>query len=99
MTLVLEVAVLQIVPGLTEDFEQNFKKASEIISKMKGYIHHELKRCIENRNKYILLVRWETLEDHNVGFRKSVEYQAWKDLLHHFYDPFPMVEHFDDISK
>ena len=96
--MILEVAMLQVKPGLTIDFEQNFMKASGIISKMKGYINHELQKCIEDKKKYILLVRWETLEDHTIGFRRSEEYQEWKKLLHHFYDPFPTVEHYEVIE-
>ena len=64
---------------------------------MEGYIHHELKRCLEDSHKYVLLVKWETLEDHTIGFRGSAEYQEWKELSHHFYDPFPVVEHFEDV--
>lgn len=96
--MILEVAMLQVKPGLTDAFEQSFKKASNIISKMPGYIHHELQKCLEDRNKYILLVRWETLEDHTIGFRGSEQYQEWKSLLHHYYDPFPTVEHFHTID-
>jgi len=92
--MILEVAILNIKKGLSEDFEKNFKKAKRIISAMKGYISHELKKCIEKDDKYILLVNWETLEDHEIGFRKSQEYQEWKVLLHHFYEPFPIVEHY-----
>ncbi len=61
---------------------------------MKGYIGHELQKCIEKENKYILIVRWNTIEDHTEGFRKSEAYKEWKRLLHHFYDPFPVVEHY-----
>jgi heme-degrading monooxygenase HmoA len=99
MTMILEVAMLQIKVGLTKDFEHNFKQASSIIASMKGYINHELQKCVENPNKYILLVRWETLEDHSLGFRGSEEYQQWKNLLHHFYDPFPTVEHFEGVNS
>lgn len=95
--MILEVAMLQVRPGLTADFERNFQAASGIISKMEGYIHHELKRCLEDPHKYVLMVKWETLEDHTIGFRGSAEYQEWKNLLHHFYDPFPVVEHFEDV--
>jgi len=70
------------------EFEPTFQEAGKIISSMKGYIYHELKKCMETKNRYILLVNWETLEDHTVGFRESDEYQEWKALLHHFYDPF-----------
>ncbi|MCH3881800.1 MULTISPECIES: antibiotic biosynthesis monooxygenase family protein [Tenacibaculum] len=92
--MILEVAILNVKEGLSKDFEANFKIAEKIISSIKGYISHDLKKCIEEKNKYILLVNWETIEDHEIGFRKSDEYQEWKSLLHHFYEPFPTVEHY-----
>ncbi|GGJ48343.1 antibiotic biosynthesis monooxygenase family protein [Deinococcus roseus] len=92
--MVLEVAVLNVIPGQQEAFENAFEEAQKIISSMKGYLEHELQKCLEKENQYILLVRWETLEDHTVGFRGSPEYQEWRKLLHHFYDPFPTVEHY-----
>ncbi|MCL4156242.1 UNVERIFIED_CONTAM: hypothetical protein GTU68_062486 [Idotea baltica] len=92
--MILEVATLNIKQGLSVDFEMNFQKAEKFISSMKGYISHQLKKCIEQDDKYILLVNWETIEDHEIGFRKSAEYQEWKALLHHFYEPFPIVEHY-----
>lgn len=95
--MVLEVAILEIKPKLAEEFETAFKTASSIIASMSGYISHELQRCIETPNRYILLVRWQTLEDHTVGFRQSPEYQQWLKLLHHFYDPFPTVEHYQVV--
>jgi heme-degrading monooxygenase HmoA len=55
----------------------------------------EVRRCIETRNRYLLLVAWEKLEDHTVGFRQSARYQEWRALLHHFYEPFPIVEHYE----
>ena len=64
---------------------------------MKGYISHDLQKCIEEKNQYILLVNWETLEDHENRFRQSKEYQEWKRLLHHFYAPFPSVMHYQSI--
>jgi len=92
--MILEVAILHIKERLSQDFEIAFGKAQKIISSMKGYISHDLKKCIEQDDKYILLVNWETIEDHEIGFRKSDEYQQWKALLHHFYEPFPIVEHY-----
>ncbi len=92
--MILEVAVLNIKKGLSEEFEKAFHEAKNIISLMKGYISHEMKKCVEQDNKYILLVNWETIGDHEIGFRKSDEYQKWKTLLHHFYEPFPTVEHY-----
>jgi len=95
--LILEVATLNVRPGSTNDFEEAFARASPIIAGMPGYISHELQRCVEAGNRYVLLVRWETLEAHTVGFRGSPQYQDWKRLLHHFYDPFPVVEHFERV--
>ena len=92
--MILEVATLNIKRGLSVEFETSFQKAERIISSMKGYISHELKKCIEQVDKYILLVNWETIEDHEIGFRQSEQYQEWKKLLHHFYEPFPIVEHY-----
>jgi heme-degrading monooxygenase HmoA len=97
--MILEVAVLKIIPGKSEEFEKNFEKAQSIISSMKGYLGHELQKCLEEENKYIFLVKWNTLEDHTIGFRQSEEYKEWKTLLHHFYDPFPTVEHYELKSK
>ncbi|MCP5100870.1 MAG: antibiotic biosynthesis monooxygenase [Chloroflexi bacterium] len=92
--MILEVAVLNVIPDQTTAFEQAFTQAQLIISQMQGYIAHELQKCIEIENQYLLLVKWETLADHEEGFRKSAEYQEWKALLHKFYDPFPTVEHY-----
>lgn len=96
--MILEAAFLQIKSGQTSDFENAFKQASSIIASMRGYIHHELQHCMEDDHKYLLLVEWETLEDHTEGFRGSAEYQDWKALLHHFYEPFPTVEHFTRVD-
>ncbi|MCL1467095.1 antibiotic biosynthesis monooxygenase family protein [Argonema galeatum] len=97
--MILEVAIFDVKPGTTAEFVTAFKVASSIISSMSGYISHELQRCIETENRYILLVRWERLEDHTVGFRQSPEYQEWRNLLHHFYDPFPSVEHYEVVPN
>lgn len=92
--MILEVAILNIRPNQNQAFEAAFQKAAPIIASMKGYINHQLKKCLEHPNQYILLVNWETLADHEIGFRQSAEYQEWKALLHHFYDPFPTVLHY-----
>jgi heme-degrading monooxygenase HmoA len=68
------------------------------VQSIDGYISHELQRCIELEYIYLLLIRWETLEDHTRGFRLSTRYQQWKKLLHHFYDPFPDVLHYECVE-
>jgi heme-degrading monooxygenase HmoA len=96
-SMVLEVAILDVISGQDKEFELAFAKAQEIIVGMQGYLSHQLQRCIEKPNRYILLVNWETLEDHTLGFRQSEEYEEWRDLLHHFYRPFPEVEHYNSV--
>ena len=66
---------------------------------MSGYVSHDIKRCIEKPSRYVLLVNWDQLEDHTVGFRESAEFQEWRKLLHHFYDPLPQVEHYESVFK
>src|SRR6516162_5665265 len=95
--MILEVAFLKVRSGQAEAFENAFQDAQNIISASPGYVSHQLQRCMEEPDKFLLLVRWRTLEDHTVGFRQSPQYQEWKRLLHHFYDPFPNVEHYEDV--
>jgi heme-degrading monooxygenase HmoA len=92
--MILEVAILNVVAGKEKEFETAFNEAKKIISSSKGFINYQLQKCIEINNQYILLVNWETLEDHTEGFRKSEAYKEWKKLLHHFYEPFPTVQHY-----
>ena len=92
--MILEVAILDVRAGATAAFEAAFAEAQTIIAGMPGYLTHQLQRCLEHENRYLLLVEWQTLEAHTRGFRGSPEYQRWKALLHHFYDPFPVVEHY-----
>src|SRR6266540_4027912 len=97
--MILEVAILDVIQGQENEFQAAFAKASPIISSILGYVSHQLQRCIEKQNRYILLVNWEKLEDHTVGFRGSEQYQEWRKLLHHFSDPFPTVEHYELIQS
>lgn len=96
--MILEIANLTIKSGKESEFEKTFAVASKIISNMSGYIKHELQCCIEHHNRYVLLVWWQTVADHEIGFRQSTEYQEWKKLLHHFYEPFPEVLHYKEVT-
>ena len=93
--MILEAAILDVISGKEKEFESAFAKASPIIAGMNGYISHQLQHCIEAPTRFLLLVQWETLEAHTIGFRGSAEYQEWRKLLHHFYDPFPVVQHYE----
>jgi heme-degrading monooxygenase HmoA len=89
--------MLPIKPGLSAEFEAAFQVAALIIAAMPGYVSHDLQRCLEVDHRYLLLVQWQTLEDHTIGFRQSAQYQQWRALLHHFYEPFPVVEHYQTV--
>lgn len=95
--MVLEIAILNVIPGKEEVFEAAFSEAKGIIAAMPGFESLQLQRCIEQKNRYALLVEWSRLEDHTAGFRQSAQYQRWRALLHHFYDPFPQVEHYSRV--
>ena len=95
--MILEVAILDVRSGSESSFEAAFAEAQPLIASIPGYLGHELQQCIEKSHRYILLVRWERLEDHTEGFRNSPQYQRWKELLHHYYDPFAIVEHYRSV--
>ena len=95
---ITEQAALEVIPGREAEFEAAFATAKAIIAASPGFVSLRLLRCIETPNRYLLLVEWETLEDHTEGFRGSEGYENWKALLHHFYDPFPTVEHYKAVE-
>ncbi|WP_136707781.1 antibiotic biosynthesis monooxygenase [Agromyces sp. H66] len=95
--MILEHAILPVIPGREAEFEAAFAEAAPIISSMPGFVDLRLSRSMETPNAYLLLVHWESVEAHEQGFRGSPEYARWRDLLHGFYEPFPVVEHFGDV--
>ena len=96
---VLEHALLPVRPGREADFEAAFEQARPVIAASPGFRSLRLSRCLERGHVYLLLVEWDTVEDHTEGFRGSPAYQQWRALLHDFYDPFPLVEHFTDVVR
>ncbi|HSG90174.1 MAG TPA: antibiotic biosynthesis monooxygenase [Pseudomonadales bacterium] len=95
--MILEHALLPVIAGREAEFEAAFAEAAPIIASMPGHLGHRLERCVERPGCYLLLVEWARLEDHTEGFRGSPEYARWKALLHHFYEPFPEVLHFEAV--
>ena len=96
--MILETAVLEVKIGQELAFEAAVKTASPILSRQKGHLAHRFEKCMETAGRYLLLVWWETLDDHVSGFRNSTDYEEWRQLLHHFYDPFPIVEHYVSLQ-
>jgi heme-degrading monooxygenase HmoA len=97
--MILEHACLDVRPGEERSFEEAFAQAKSIIASMPGFRSLRLERCLERPSRYLLLVEWDRLEDHTEGFRGSAQYQEWRRLLHHFYDPFPTVEHYEPLAQ
>ena len=95
--MVLEHALLSVEPGREAEFEAAFATARTIIAASPAFRDLTLSRCLERPGTYLVLVGWDRLEDHTEGFRGSPAYQQWRRLLHHFYDPFPTVEHYEQV--
>jgi heme-degrading monooxygenase HmoA len=91
---ILEIATLDIRPGQEAAFEAAMRLARPLIMASPGCLGMEVRPCLENSSRYLLLVQWRALEDHTIGFRQSAPYQEWCNLLHGFYDPVPTVEHY-----
>jgi heme-degrading monooxygenase HmoA len=91
---ILEHAILDVDPVDVDEYEAALKQALPFIAGTPGFINLEVRPCLEKPGRYLLLVQWRELEDHTEGFRDSDRYQVWKDMLHRFYNPFPLVEHF-----
>ena len=97
--MVLEHAVLQVREGQEAVFEAAFEEAKAVIASATGFFSLRLERCVERPGRYLLLVEWESIEAHVEGFRGSPAFVEWRALLHHFYDPPPVVEHYERISE
>ena len=98
--MILEVARLDVKPGQDQQFLAAFAQARGLIEATPGFLGLDLRRCVDagSTHRFLLLVEWETVEAHTVGFRGSDNYERWRQLLHHFYDPFPVVEHYADAG-
>jgi len=87
-------AALSVRSGQDAAFAATMAKARPLIAATPGFLGIEVRPCLEHSGRYLLLVWWEHREDHTRSFRWSERYQEWKEVLHHFYDPFPQVQHF-----
>ncbi|GAA2792564.1 antibiotic biosynthesis monooxygenase [Kitasatospora paracochleata] len=96
--MILESALLDVLPGREDEFLAAFAQARPLIAAQEGFRSLRLRRCLDQgrTSRFLLQVEWETLENHTEGFRRSAEYQQWRALLHHFYEPFPEVEHYGE---
>jgi len=91
--MITEIAQIAVKPGLEEEFEGSVKQAAPIFRRAKGCHGMELRRSIEKSSRYHLFVTWETVENHNVDFRGSADFQEWRKLVGHCFAAPPEVEH------
>ena len=96
--MIIEIAQLTIRPGSERQFEAAFLTAIKVLGGSKGYLTHELQRSVETPNRYALIVRWQTLEDHTVGFRQSPAFTEWRGHIGPFFESPPVVEHFQSVT-
>ena len=92
--MIIEMGILNVRPGQESAFEETLRQARPLIAATPGFLSLEVHRAVETPNRYLLLVRWRSIEDHTVGFRQSDRFPEWRRLLHHFYDPPPVIEHY-----
>jgi heme-degrading monooxygenase HmoA len=97
--MILEVAQLQVKAGKEATFEDAMRRAAPVIAGAAGYISHELRRCVETPGRYLLLVRWETLEAHTVGFRGSPAFGEWRAMIAPHFAGAPVVEHYEEVLQ
>jgi len=94
--MILEVADIRIQPGQQAEFEAAVRRGlSEVISHADGYIEGHLQRGIESPERFLLMIRWQTLEAHTVGFRNSERFTQWRAIVGPFFASPPNVEHFE----
>ncbi len=92
--MILELATIDIKEGTNEAFENALEIAKGVISQSKGFQSITAKKCIEQTNRYILLIYWETIEDHTVGFRESELFKEWRALIGPYFENPPLVQHY-----
>ena len=97
--MILEIAQLDIKPGMENEFESGVKKAGPIFKRAKGCKSMALQKSHENPQRYRLFIQWDTLENHTVDFRGSADFAEWRKLVGHCFAQPPEVEHVREVMK
>ena len=97
--MILEIARIDIKPGMESKFEAGVKAAAPIFKRAKGCQGMELQRSIEKPSRYRLFVKWQTVENHTVDFRGSPDFQEWRTCVGQFFESPPVVEHTAQVFK
>lgn len=97
--MITEVADFRIDPARREAFEEAIHRGvTTVIGKSKGFIDYKVQRSIESPGRYLLIIRWETLENHTKDFRESDAFTEWRAIVGPFFAAAPVVEHFEDVA-
>ena len=97
--MVLEIAQIDVKPGMEAEFEAGVEKAAPLFRRAKGCGGMELQRSVERPSRYRLFVQWETVERHTVDFRGSADFAEWRKLVGHCFASPPEVEHVEEVVK
>jgi heme-degrading monooxygenase HmoA len=98
--MILELADIRIQPGQQAAFDEAIARGvSTVIAKAKGFQGYKVNKGIENPERYILQIFWETLENHTVDFRESPAFAEWRAIVGPFFAAPPSVEHFELLTK
>jgi len=98
--MILELADIRIRPGTQADFDAAIQQgARDVISKAKGFMGYKVNKGIESPERYVLMIFWQTLENHTVDFRQSAAFAEWRALVGPYFAGPPVVEHFTLLSK
>ena len=98
--MILELADIRIPPGQNAAFEEAIQRGlSTVASRAQGFRGAKVNRGVENPERYILQIFWDTLEDHTVGFRQSPLFAEWRSIVGPFFDGPPTVEHFELVTR
>ncbi|MEO7760453.1 MAG: antibiotic biosynthesis monooxygenase family protein [Casimicrobiaceae bacterium] len=97
--MILEMADFRITPGKQAEFEAAIKRgAGTVVAKAKGFAGYKVNHSIESPERYMLMIYWDTLEDHTVGFRQSPAFTEWRAIVGPFFAQPPFVEHFSLVA-
>ena len=97
--MILEIAQIDVKPGMEAEFETGVKKAAPIFKRAKGCKSMNLHRSSEMPQRYRLFVQWETMEHHTKDFRESADFQEWRKLVAHCFASPPYVEHVAEVVR
>lgn len=98
--MVLEVATIRIDPAKSKDFEQAIERGvREILSKATGFLNFKIQKGVESPEKYLLMIEWNSLDDHMIGFRESPAFNEWRGIVGGFFAAPVEMEHFELMAK